>query len=138
MNDMLCSVSKTKDHIVILTSVELGPEEFCSIKKSSLEHTEMTDVVIGSEIIYCIIWLEMHSYHLIDVITLEGGLITIDVICVFLIYCLNIPVQNLGMKYIIMVKKTYILAFCKLQTMIGITRNTLILLQFHVADPAFS
>ena len=46
----------------------------------------------------------MHGYHLIDVITLKGSLITVDIICIFLIYSLNIPVQYFGMKDIIIGK----------------------------------
>ena len=66
----------------------------------------MTDVVIGSQIIYGKIRLEVQRDHVVDAVTLEGSLITVDIISIFFIDSLNIPVQNLRMKDIIMVKKT--------------------------------
>ena len=63
----------------------------------------------------------MHGYHLVDVVALKGGLITVEIIGLFLIDCLYIPVKYLRMKNIVMVKKTYIFTFSQLKTVIGIS-----------------
>ncbi len=132
MNDMFCSVSETKDHIVVLASVKLGPEELCAVKKSSLENAEMADVIVGSEIVYCVIGLEMHGDHLVDVIALKGSLVAVDVICLFFINGLHIPVKGLRMKNVIMVKKTYIFTLCQFKAVVGIAGNTLVLFKLQV------
>ena len=136
MYDMLCPVSKTQYHIVVLTSVKLGPEQLCSVKKRPLKNTEMADIVIGTQVVYGIIRFEVHGDHPVDVIPLKGGLITVDIVRILLIYCLYIPVQNLRMKNIIVVKKTYVLSVCKLQAVVGIACDTFVLLKLLIDDPA--
>ena len=62
-------------HIMILASVELGAEQLGTVQQLPGKHAEMTDIVIGPQIINGIIRLKMHGNHLIDITVFEGCLL---------------------------------------------------------------
>ena len=134
MHHILCPVGETQDHIMVLASVKFRAEQFRSVEKLPCKHTEMTDIIVGTEIVNGVIRLKMHGQHLIDISALKGSLITVYVICVFLIDHLHILVQRAGMQNIIMIKKPDVLPRCHGKTPVGVPRDTLILFQFFIKD----
>ena len=127
MHDMLCPVCHTKDHIVILTSVKPGTEQLLPFQKPFCKHAEMTDIIIGPQIVHRIIRLEMHGQHFVDITVLKCGLITVNIIGILLVDCLHIFVQRTRMQDIIMIKQSDIFPCSKLQALIGISGNPFIL-----------
>lgn len=83
MHHALRPIRQTQYHIMILASVELGAEQLGTVQQFPGKHTEMTDIVIGPQIINGIIRLKMHGNHLIDIAIFEGGFITVDIIRIF-------------------------------------------------------
>ncbi len=114
MHDFLRIIRETQNHIVVLAPVEFRPKQLITVQKGSCKHAEMTDIIIGTQIIRCKIRLKMHGKHLIDIAALEGGLITVQIICPLLIDGLHILVQHGGMQNIILVKQSDILSGRKL------------------------
>ena len=127
MHDMLCPVCHTKDHIVILTSVKPGTEQLLPFQKPLSKHAEMTDIIIGPQIVHRIIRLEMHGQHFIDITIFKGGFIAVNIIGILLVDRLHIFVQRTWMQDIIMVKQPDIFSRSQLQALIGISGNPFIL-----------
>ena len=120
MHDILRPVRQAQDHIMILAAVKTGTEQFCPVKQFSVKHAEMTDIIIRPQIINGKIRLKMHSQHFVQVAALKSGLITVEIIRIFLIDGLHIFKQNRRMQQIVMVKKADILPCGQLQAFIGI------------------
>ena len=97
MNHIPGPVRQPKNHIVILTAVKPCPKQLFLLQKTSGKATEMADIIIGSQIIRCIIRLKMKSQHFIDVPILKGGFVTVNIICLLLINHLHILIQYAGM-----------------------------------------
>ena len=135
MHDPMSLVSKSQDHIMILTSVIFGTEKLHAIKEFPLKAAEMTDIIVGSEIIYRKIRLEMKRDHFVDIIILKCGLITVDIVRTLFIDDFNIFIQYARMQYIIMIEKCYVIACSKLKALIGILGYALIGSKLLIPDP---
>ncbi len=90
MHDMFCLCCQTQDHIMILTAVKLAAEQFFSLQQFSCEHAEMTDIIVGEQVIRCKIRLKVHRDHMIDAVSFECGFITVNIICILFADCLHI------------------------------------------------
>ena len=108
MHYILRPVRKAQNHIMVLASIESGAEKFRTVKKFSVKHAEMTDIIICPQIVHCIIRFEMHSQHLVYIATLKSSLIAVQIIRILLIYCFNVFIQYARMENIVMIEQPYI------------------------------
>ena len=136
MDNFFRPVREPKNHVVILTAVEFGPEQLVSLQKPSGKHAEMADIVVGPEIVRRIIGLEVHGKHMIDIVHLKGGLITVEVVRPLLVDGLHILIQHAGMQHIVLIQKAHILPRSHLQAGIGVAGNTSVFLQLLIDNPA--
>ena len=90
MHHTLRPVCQPQNHIVVLAAVKLWAEQLRTIQEFSRKHAEMTDIIIGTQIINRIVRLKMHREHFIDVPALKRGFIAVYVICILLINDLHI------------------------------------------------
>ena len=104
MYDFLRVIGEPQYHVMVLASVKLGTKQFVTIQQLSGKNAEMADIIVGSQVVRCIIRLEMHGQHMIDIASLKSRFITVDVIRPLLIDCLCILKKHGGMQNIIMVK----------------------------------
>ena len=94
----------------------------------------MADIIIGPQIVRCIVRLKMHGQHLVNVVFFECGLITIEIIRSLLVDLLHIRIQYRGVQNIILVKQTDIISGSQLVTFVGIIRDTAVMIQVLIYD----
>ena len=80
MNHLFCPVGKTQYHVMVLAAVKPGAEQLHAVKERPGKDAEMTDIIVGAEVVNGIVRLEMHGKHLIDIAAFIGGLVTVYVI----------------------------------------------------------
>ena len=136
MYDLLCSVRQTQDHIVVLRTVKSRTEQFLAFQKFSGKDAEMTDIIVGPQIIRCIIRLKMHGQHFINIVLLEGGLITVQIIRTLFIDFLHIGIQYGRMQNVILIEQSDIVSGGQLVTLIGVVGNTSVMVQVLIYNTA--
>ena len=136
MYDLLCSVRQTQDHIVVLRTVKSCTEQFLAFQKFSGKDAEMTDIIVGPQIIRCIIRLKMHGQHFINIVLLEGGLITVQIIRTLFIDFLHIGIQYGRMQNVILIEQSDIVSGGQLVTLIGVVGNTSVMVQVLIYNTA--
>ena len=105
---------------MILAAVKFRPEQFRSLQQGSVKYAEMADIVVGTQIINGKVRFEVKGDHIIHVIALKCGFITINIISTLLTDYFHIFIQRTGMQDIIMIKQTDILARCHRITLVRI------------------
>ena len=73
---LLCLRRQTQDHVMVLTAVELWPEKLRPLQQFPVKHAEMTDIIVGAQVIDCKIRLKMQRDHMVDAVPEKAVTIT--------------------------------------------------------------
>ena len=93
-----------KNHVVILTPVILRPKQTGLLKKRRVEYREMTNIIIGPQIVRRIVRLKMQHDQIIQIRRSKRSLIRIHIICMFLADDFHTFIQKTWMHHIIMIE----------------------------------
>ena len=134
MDDMLRIVRQAQNHVMILTAVKFCPKQLRAVQQFSGKYAEMTDIVVGAQVVDGIIRLEVHRDHLVDVRALKRRLITVNKVRILFVDRLYIFVKGAGMQNIVVVKQPDKLAGCKLIAFVRVARNALVFGKLLIND----
>ncbi len=137
MHDFFRPVRQPQYHIMVLTAVKFRPEKLRSFHQPLCKHTEMTDIVVGAQVVRRIVRLKMHSQHPINVAALKGRLVTVQIIRPLLVNRLHISKERTRMQDIVVVEQTYIISRRHFVTCVRISCNSFIFCKLAVYNPAF-
>ena len=129
-------VCQAQNHVVILAPVKFGPVQLRPLQQLFIEHAEMTDIVVGTQVVDGVIRLEMHGDHLIHIAVFEGGFVAVDIIRVLFIDHLHIFIQHAGMKQVVVVKRRHEFSRRHFQTSVGVLRDSAVFFKLFVYNPA--
>ena len=127
---------QTQNHIMILASVVFRTEQSGFIQKLCVKYREMTDVIIGPQIIRGIVRLKMKDNQIIQVRRRKCGFIRIDIIRALFADHLHTFKKQAWMHHIIMVKKPDIISVRHGKAHIGVSGDSQVLLKLFIDDPA--
>ena len=78
----------------------------------------------------------MHGQHFINIVLLEGGLITVQIIRTLFIDFLHIGIQYGRMQNVILIEQSDIVSGGQLVTLIGVVGNTSVMVQVLIYNTA--
>ena len=113
---MLRIVRQAQNHVMILAAVKFCPKQLRAVQQLSGKYAEMTNIVVGAQVVDGIIRLEVHRDHLVDVRALKRRLIAVNKVRILFVDRLYIFVKCAGMQNIVVVKQPDKLAGCKLSS----------------------
>jgi hypothetical protein len=119
---------------MILAAVKFCPKQLRAIQQLSGKYAEMTNIVVGAQVVDGIIRLEVHRDHLVDVRALKRRLITVNKVRILFVDRLYILVKCAGMQNIVVVKQPDKLAGCKLIAFVRVARNALVFGKLLIND----
>ena len=137
MHHALCPGSKAQDHIMILTAVELRTEQLRTVQQPSGKGAEMTDIIVGPQIIRRIIRLKVQGNHVVyGGVSLKRRFVAVNVIRTLLTDRLHILVEDAWMQHVVMVKKRDIIAGSHRQAGVGVSRYAFVFRQLLIENAA--
>ena len=132
VNHVFGKCRKTQNHVVILASVKGRTEKFRLGQQLFFKQTEMTNVVVCTKRIQRIVRLKVKRDHIVDVITLEGRFIAVNIVRIFLVYHFTVLIKSRRMQNVVVVKKTDVLTRSHAVACIRVSGNTFVFLKLLI------
>ena len=121
MNHTFGFRGQPQNHVMVLAAVKFRAEQRHTLQQFPVKSTEMTDVIIGPQIIRSKIRLKMERNHVVNrLISLESGLIAINIVRSLLTDHLHILIEHTRVQHVVMIKQRDILTGGHIQTGIGV------------------
>ena len=96
----------------------------------------MTDIIVRPQIIRRIIRLKVQGYHIIDTVTVEGGLVAIDIVRILIAYGFHVVIKRRGMQDIVMIIESDKIPCSHFEAFVCITGYAFVLFKLFIPDAA--